>query len=291
MSGRLPMRSSEPSFAACCGELVSRSAARACAGSSGVRPRPAARPARTRARRRPSARRPRCPRRRPCTRRPRPRRAAPRRRRRRARRSWRRRAPSPGRRARRPSWRSAGASGRGRGGRRAGAPAPTRIEPESRPSRRNGFGPVGAEAGAGAGVDGIVEVLGAVAGRLDDDHAAAGGVLDRGQVVGPVAHREVAVLAVALLLRARAGALHLDEQDVAGPQHVRGAGERAGAAAALLGLVGDRAHRGVGADAVDPALVVDAEQHPEHVVPWLRRATSPSGARRRARRGGRGPDG
>ena len=38
---------------------------------------------------------------------------------------------------------------------------------------------------------------------------------------------------------------------------------------ALLGLVGDRAHGGLGADAVDPSLVVDAEQHPEHVGPVI----------------------
>ena len=281
MSGRLPiaLAASRPA-AACCGEPVSRSAARACAGverraaggaqhalHAGQRAgdhRRGARGAGERvgvpgvlvvagSRLVGAARR--------------------------ARRWWRRRGPSPGRRSRCPSWRSAGASGRGRGGRRAAR----RRRPGSSPSRarRGGTG-----SGGGGGSRGRGRRRSASS-RCSAPLPAASTtitprptrVLDRGQVVGPVAHRQVAVLARRRRRsRARPGALHLEQQDVAGAQLVgrvarsRGrcpSGPRAGRR--------PRARRRPGRCRRRRASSWTPSSIPSTLVPWLRRSTSPSG--------------
>jgi hypothetical protein len=124
---------------------------------------------------------------------------------------------------------------------------------------------VGAEAGALAGVDGVVEVLGAVAGRRHDDDAERGGVLDGGEVVGPVVDGQVAEGVGGVRRRARPRAHHLQQHDVARAEQVGGALDRARAAPAALGLVGDGADRRVRADAAHPAAVVAGHEHAEHV--------------------------
>ena len=72
------------------------------------------------------------------------------------------------------------------------------MAPESRFARRNGLRPPRRKARRRVLVDRVVEVLRAVARRLDHDDAAVGGVADRGEVVRPPFDGDVAALVSAL---------------------------------------------------------------------------------------------
>ena len=169
-----------------------------------------------------------------------------------------------------------------------GAPAPTRIEPESRPSRRNGFGRCGRKPGPGPRVGrrrrGARRRCRPPRPRSRRGRPRTGSRSGRRASSSSAGSRPGSSPSS---VRARAGPLHLDQQDVAGPQLARPRRRSRGRCPS-----GPRAGRRPRATAASgqmpstPRVVVDAEQHPEHVGAVVAaRRRRPPGARRRARRG------
>jgi hypothetical protein len=144
------------------------------------------------------------------------------------------------------------------------------------PSSSSRVGPRGRETRRPHAVDRIVEVLGAVARRLDDNHALVAGVPDGGPIVLPPLDRDVAPLIVTLLkVVTRTGPVQLDQDDVSGAQQIGGVAD--GFRRALSGSEDrDGARVRVGRDArhAEAVLVAaeDADDRRAVIAPVERRA-------------------